>query len=361
MALYLVTAPTVEPLSLTEVKNHLRISSQSLADNIATSQSLAPLSRSAASYNGTGVDVSGTEVIVNLVAGACGTGGTVDVHLEESDDDSTYTDVASGSFTQVTEANDNATFEKAYTGTKQYIRAIAVVANAACVFGVDIIKKSPYSTEDALLANLITTAREYCEDYQNRAYINQTWELWLDSFPARNYIELPRSPLQILSVTAGSFVTSTTYRIVTVGSTDFTLIGASANTVGVVFTATGAGSGTGTATASVIIRYYDIDDTEYFIDAGDYFVDTKSEPGRVVLNYGESWPSTVLRPANGVVVRYICGYGADSSYVPEQIRQAMLLAIGHWYENREDTVIAMSLQKLPRAVDALLHMRRIFG
>lgn len=49
-------------------------------------------------------------------------------------------------------------------------------------------------------------------------------------------------------VNAGSFVTSTTYIIKTVGTTDFTAIGASANTVGEVFTATGAGSGTGVAT-----------------------------------------------------------------------------------------------------------------
>lgn len=50
------------------------------------------------------------------------------------------------------------------------------------------------------------------------------------------------------TVTAGSFVTGITYTIATIGSTDFTLIGASANTVGVQFVATGAGTGTGTAT-----------------------------------------------------------------------------------------------------------------
>ncbi|MDP3208531.1 MAG: hypothetical protein Q8M65_05230, partial [Rhodoglobus sp.] len=48
-------------------------------------------------------------------------------------------------------------------------------------------------------------------------------------------------------VAAGSFVTGSNYRIVSVGTTDYTLIGASANTVGIVFTATGAGSGDGTA------------------------------------------------------------------------------------------------------------------
>lgn len=52
------------------------------------------------------------------------------------------------------------------------------------------------------------------------------------------------------SVTAGSFVVGTVYVINTIGTTDFTLIGASANTVGAIFTATGVGSGTGTAKAA---------------------------------------------------------------------------------------------------------------
>lgn len=54
--------------------------------------------------------------------------------------------------------------------------------------------------------------------------------------------------ISVSAVNAGSFVTGTTYWITTVGTTDFTAIGASANTVGLSFVATGAGSGTGTAT-----------------------------------------------------------------------------------------------------------------
>jgi hypothetical protein len=48
--------------------------------------------------------------------------------------------------------------------------------------------------------------------------------------------------------TAGAFNVGTSYTILTIGTTDFTLIGASSNTVGVVFTASGVGAGTGTAT-----------------------------------------------------------------------------------------------------------------
>jgi hypothetical protein len=48
-------------------------------------------------------------------------------------------------------------------------------------------------------------------------------------------------------VSAGSFVVGTTYSISFLGTTDFTSIGATTNTVGVTFVATGAGTGTGTA------------------------------------------------------------------------------------------------------------------
>jgi len=52
---------------------------------------------------------------------------------------------------------------------------------------------------------------------------------------------------ELVSITAGGFVNGTTYTITSIGTTDFTLIGAASNTVGINFTATGPGSGTGTA------------------------------------------------------------------------------------------------------------------
>lgn len=56
-----------------------------------------------------------------------------------------------------------------------------------------------------------------------------------------------------LPFTAGAFVVGDVYVIVSVGTTDYTLIGATANTVGVSFTATGVGSGTGTAALAASI------------------------------------------------------------------------------------------------------------
>jgi hypothetical protein len=363
MALKLKTAPSVEPLSKSEVKLHLRLDSGSFADNIVSSQSIAPGAHVvAASYSlvGAAVDVLGYQAVVELVCGANGTGGTVDVKLQDSDDNVTFTDVSSGSFTQVNEDNDNTTFEKEYTGSKHYLRVVCTVGTATCSFGVNIIKKDSDTTEDTELDILIESARQYCEDFQNRAYINQVWELWLDKWPDRDYIQIPKPPLYCPVVTAGSFVTGTTYRILTVGTTDFTLIGAAANTVGLTFTATGAGTGTGTATISGVIKYYGTDDTEYTMcgNTADLYIDEKSEPGRVCLSYSKSWPSETLRSYNAVCITFAAGYGTAGSDVPEKIRNAILLLVAHLYEHRE-AITDKTLTEVPMAATSFLWQKRI--
>jgi len=55
-------------------------------------------------------------------------------------------------------------------------------------------------------------------------------------------------------VNAGSFVIGTTYLITSLGNTNFQLIGATSNTVGLHFIATGVGSGTGTAEYSTTVQ-----------------------------------------------------------------------------------------------------------
>lgn len=162
------------------------------------------------------------------------------------------------------------------------------------------------SDDDAgLVSRLITTAREYCESYQSRAYITQTWYLYLDAWP--DYIKVPLPPLQ--SVTS--------------------------------------------------IKYYDTSNTESTFSASNYYVDTNSTPGRIVLGYGKTWPSTTLRSANGICVEFVCGYGATPSTVPQSFIQAMLLLIGHWYENREASS-EKALIDVPLAVDSLLWTERVF-
>jgi hypothetical protein len=132
----------------------------------------------AAAYSlvGTAVNRLGKETMVVLESGTNGSGGTVRVKLQESDDNTNFTDVTDGAFALVTAYDDNATYELAYTGTKPYLRAVATVAGNACEFGVSIITSDPTTVEDTLLQSLIETAREYCEGFQNRAFVTQTWE-----------------------------------------------------------------------------------------------------------------------------------------------------------------------------------------
>jgi len=52
----------------------------------------------------------------------------------------------------------------------------------------------------------------------------------------------------VAATAAGAFIPGFTYKITSLGTTDFTLIGAVSNTLGLSFSATGVGAGTGTAT-----------------------------------------------------------------------------------------------------------------
>jgi len=84
-----------------------------------------------------------------------------------------------------------------------------------------------------------------------RAKANLIWEL---VFPeSGNTVDETYFSASLF--TAGNFSIGIDYVIHTIGTTDFTLIGAVSNTVGLKFTATGAGSGTGTATAYHFIEY----------------------------------------------------------------------------------------------------------
>lgn len=81
------------------------------------------------------------------------------------------------------------------------------------------------------------------------------------------------------TVAAGKFVVGTQYRIATIGNTDFTSIGASANTIGTTFTATGVGAGTGTANlvSGTTQTYSFATDADVLnLRVGDVYVDTSA-------------------------------------------------------------------------------------
>jgi len=151
---------------------------------------------------------------------------------------------------------------------------------------------------DATLTPLITAAREWCEGFQNRAYLTQTLELALDEWP-RGEIRLPRPPLQ--SVTS--------------------------------------------------LTYTDRDGNTATWASSNYIVDDYSEPAEIVRASGVCWPTACLVPANGVKVRYVAGHAAAGS-VPERVKQAIILLVAAWFDNPgcEPPDAVKSLLSLDRVV-----------
>lgn len=99
------------------------------------------------------------------------------------------------------------------------------------------------------------------------------------------------------NVTAGAFVVGATYEIMSVGTTDFTLIGATANTVGLTFTATDVGTGTGIAAE---LPDPDTDDTV------DYVVITlQSSVPSVGINLGEIMNLMITMMIVGMMMKMI--------------------------------------------------------
>ena len=160
--------------------------------------------------------------------------------------------------------------------------------------------------QDIWIEERIVAAREYCEGFQNRAYITQTWDLYLDWFSCGDCcIKIPKPPL--VSVTS--------------------------------------------------ITYLDTAGVSQTLAASTYKVDTVSELGRIALAYGQSWPST-YDEINTVVIRFVAGYGAAAA-VPKRVTQAMYLLIGHWFENRETVLTGTISKEVEFSVESLLWQERV--
>jgi uncharacterized phiE125 gp8 family phage protein len=263
-------------------------------------------------FLGTYTDVLGLSAVVTLDSGINLTGGTVDAKIQECDTATgTYTDWTGGAFTQVTTANDNAVQELSYTGSKQYIRVVAKVLVAACSFSIQVQKYSSDTTEDTLLTALITSARQYVEAVTRRQLITATWDFYLDMFPSHNFINIPLGKLQ--SITSMAYTDSD-----------------------------------GTVTTMGVTT--------------DYLVDSSSEPGRIVLPFSGSWPSSTLYTVNPIAIRFICGYGATAADVPAAIRSAIKMTVEDLYENRSAVHNRAGVQIAEnKTVLALLWPYRLWG
>lgn len=145
--------------------------------------------------------------------------------------------------------------------------------------------------------------------FTRRQFIEATWELWLDAWPADGIIRIPRPPLKTLTS----------------------------------------------------IKYVDPDGTEQTWTDTLYTVVKPAGPnaqhGYVVPAYGQSFPSIRSVPA-GIKVRFVAGFGAAAA-VPEIYKQAVKLVFGEMYAFREEQTTG-TVSKNLRAADTLCWPYRAF-
>ncbi|WP_407312056.1 head-tail connector protein [Desulfosporosinus sp. SB140] len=164
------------------------------------------------------------------------------------------------------------------------------------------------TTGDNYLSALMTAAREYCEGFQNRAYITQTWQMSFDYWPSY-VINIPRGNLQTIN--------SVSYK----------------NSAGAV-----------TPLTEIL----------------QYVVSTRGVLGRISPPYAQPWPPFIPFPLDAVVIEFVCGYGDTAESVPEKVKQAMKLLVSHWYENRTPlTELRQAPAEIAFTVSALLWQDRI--
>jgi len=106
------------------------------------------------------------------------------------------------------------------------------------------------------------------------------------------------------------------------------------------------------------VKYYDSDNSLQTLSATVYDTQLNYEPSQIQLADDQSFPSFTTRN-DAVVARYTVGYGSAESDVPEIIKQAILLTIGNFYQNRNSVVIGRIATELPMNVKWLLNTYKV--
>ena len=107
------------------------------------------------------------------------------------------------------------------------------------------------------------------------------------------------------------------------------------------------------------VTYYDASNAEQTLDAAVYATFADSLGPYVALKPDQTWPSIYTR-SDAVRVTWTAGYGAAAS-VPAAIKQAALLLVSHWYDNRSGVAVGETPTEMPLAVNSLLAPFRRVG
>lgn len=159
--------------------------------------------------------------------------------------------------------------------------------------------------ENDVIAALITTARLHVERLTRRIVLEQTWRLYLDDLPKNNLVELGIGPVRdVLQVVC-----------------------------------------------------YNDDGEPRVIPAKDYVVDVSAVPARIKFRRSEY--SSGTRILNGYEIDFIAGFGATTLHVPADIRQAIMMLVAHWFENRSAVAMDVNLVSTPKGVNELIKPYRV--
>ena len=105
------------------------------------------------------------------------------------------------------------------------------------------------------------------------------------------------------------------------------------------------------------IKYVDTSGSEQTLNTDIYFVDDVNKPARIGLKPNQSFPEIIDR-LNAVKVNYVVG-NESADDVDEAIKQALLLTIGNWYQNRQAVVTGTIATELPMNAKFLLDQYKI--
>lgn len=173
-----------------------------------------------------------------------------------------------------------------------------------------------HEDEDEQIQGLIAAARQYAERRCDRHWIDTRLEMKLDQFPAAVEVLLPRPPF---SPTAGRQAIEVEYLDSALGANVMT------------------------------------EALPGFVTSGSQFLaNRRSEPAVITPNVNGYWP--VVGPVrSAITIRWWAGYGDSPAAVPQGVRTAILMLVGHWYLNRE-SASPTNLTPVPHGVEQLLAM-----
>ena len=151
--------------------------------------------------------------------------------------------------------------------------------------------------DDVILTRIINVAVAYtdAQGALGQAMITQTWAQWMGANPTQS-IKLMLGPVQSVSA----------------------------------------------------VKYYDVDGNLQTDSLSKYEVFGTGLTTTVQPKSGETWPVAQDR-ADAIKIEFVVGYGDAPADVPDTVRHAMLLLVGHWYDHRENELVG-TISKTFRSV-----------